>query len=91
VDTIEQVEQQKKAAKFWQAHFAQYIENPIDEQIALNIDFWGKLHDALESEAIDVVDAVIFSSVSINITTTEMYLRIVRTAKRIWDKKTIEM
>ena len=87
MDITKLTEQGKKAMQFWETHFPEYIDKRIDEQLAQNINFWEKLQTSLESETVEIVDAVIFSSVSINIASTDMYIKIVRIAKRVWDKK----
>ena len=84
------LEQQKKADLFWTTHFGQYIEDLIDERYALDIGFWDKLQTALESESLDVIYAVMLAPPEVNIIDSSQHVRIVRIAKRVWDKKRAE-
>ena len=78
-------QKQQIANQFWETHFADLVH--FEEKQALDVQFWGKLQTALEDCDIDTVHAVIYSKPSIEVSTGDIYIRIVKTAKRIWDKK----
>lgn len=81
------LEHKEKADHFWHTYFGEYSNALIDGIYARNIEFWDKLATALEAEDIDVIHAVILTPPSINIANPDLHIRIVRTAKDIWDKK----
>jgi hypothetical protein len=79
--------QQQTANQFWETYFPEWVGSSITEREALDIDFWVKLKIALESSDVDIAYAVMLSKLSINVENSEMYIRIVKTAKRVWFKK----
>lgn len=87
MDATKQAEYKKKSIVFWKNYFEEYLEDRMDEQVALNIGFWNKLQTALESESLDVIYAVMLAPPEIHITESSQHVRIVRIAKRVWDKK----
>ena len=80
-------QKQQIANQFWETYFADRLQDRSDEAHTPTVQFWGKLQTALEASDIDTVHAVIYSKPSIHISTGDMYIRIVKTAKRIWDTK----
>lgn len=90
MDMGKQAEHKKKSTVFWKDHFEEYLEDRIDERYALDIGFWDKLQTALESESLDVIYAVMLAPPEVNITDSSQHVRIVRIAKRVWDKKRTE-
>ena len=80
-------QKQQIANQFWGTYFADLVDNRFDEKSGLDLQFWSRLQSALEASDIDTVHVVIYSKPSIEISTGDMYIRIVKTAKRVWDKK----
>lgn len=78
---------QQTADIFWQTHFADWLDKPLTEYDANAINFWENLQSALADSDIETIKAVILSNPALNITTGDMYKRIVRTAKYVWDDK----
>ncbi len=78
---------QQTSDQFWQTHFPQLVDKLLDERTALDIEFWDQLQNALETEDIDTLDAIMLAKPAVKITTGDMYVKIVKMAKRMWDKK----
>jgi len=78
---------QRQSDQFWQTHFEDLLDTPFDEGDAQQMDFWDILHDTLTRVDEETVKAVMVSKPIIGITSGAMYLRIVKTAKRVWDKR----
>lgn len=78
---------QQTANQFWEAHFSDLVGSHIDEQHALDIQFWDTLQTALGMADMETVHAIIYTKPAISVSTGETYLRIVKMAKRVWDKR----
>lgn len=74
---------QQLANTFWQDNFSEWVNARLEEKTALEIDFYDKLKTALEASEIETIHAVIYTNPAIQISSGEMYSRIVRTAKRV--------
>lgn len=83
----DQAQQQQLADDFWQTHFPNEISTPVDDRYVLDSDFLSRLQTALEDADLDTVTAILTTSPAIRIVGTEVYMRIVRIAKRVWDVK----
>lgn len=83
----DKAQQQALADEFWQTYFADDMESRIDDRRALEIGLWERLQRALEASEIDTVFSVMLASPAIPIASTDVYTRIVRTAKRVLDAK----
>ena len=84
---MENRQNQATADQFWETYFSEHMDKRIDENVALEIDFWNTLESALQAVDIAVIEAVIVSKISLNIATADIHLRIGKMAKRIWDAK----
>ena len=84
---MEQVNSQL-ADTFWNTHFPEWVDTILTERQALDTNFWTKLQTALESSDADTLWAIVFSNLPIQFELSSMYLRIVRTAKQMWHKRT---
>lgn len=80
-------QKQHTADLFWQTYFSDLLDVPLTEQQAQDINFWDELQRALDVSEIETIKAVILSKPAVKITTGEMYKRIVRIAKHVWDSK----
>lgn len=76
-----------QADQFWKVYFPEWLDTEIDESHANEIDFWEQLENALESVDIDTIKAVMLSIPLVKITSVDMYERIVKIAKHVWDQK----
>lgn len=79
---------QQLSDTFWETYFPDLIGKSITEHEALDANFWEHYQTALESADAETTYAIVFSKPAVQVTTGDMYSKIVRTAKRVWDKKT---
>lgn len=79
--------QKELSDQFWNTHFPNLLEEKFDECDAIQINFWENLKHALEDVDIETVKAVMLSIPAIKIASNEMYGKIVKVAKRVWDTK----
>ena len=86
MNTIKQAEQ-VKADIFWETHFGKYQNQSLNEEVARETEFWDQLRTTLESVDIDILYAVMLANPAIKISESNLHVKIVRIAKRIWDKK----
>lgn len=76
---------QQKADQFWDKHFHDLQNVPIDEQTALEANLWERLQTTFVTEDKDTLRAVALTRIAIPIQSTDMFFRIVKLAKRAID------
>lgn len=79
---------QQRSDKFWTTYFPEWVGQPMTEREALDSNFWTQYQYALTMTDADTVYAIVYAKPAIQIKSGEVYIRIVKTAKQMWHKKT---
>jgi hypothetical protein len=87
MENIQDKQNQATADQFWKTYFSAFVDQDIDENVALEIDFWNTLTTALQSVDRNVIQAVIVSKILLHIANADMHLKIIKMAKHTWDMK----
>jgi hypothetical protein len=85
MEHAKEMEQQQTADQFWNKHFHDLLNIPVDEQYALEVNLWKRLQTAFATEDKDTLRAVALTRITIQIQSTDMFFRIVKLAKRAID------
>lgn len=78
---------QELSDKFWKTYFPDLIGKPLTELEALQNGFWEQYQTALEASDADTNYAIVLAKPAIQVTTDEIYMRIITTAKSVWNKQ----
>jgi len=81
MEDFKEMTQQQKANQFWNTHFQDLLDTPIDEQVALEVNLWNRLQTALASQDKETLKAIALTRIALPIQATDMALRIIRLAK----------
>lgn len=74
--------------RFWTHHFPDLIGGRLTEREALDTGFWNQLQGALETADPDTLWSIVLNNLPLQVELIGMHMRIKRTAKQIWHKKT---
>jgi len=81
MENFTETSQQQKANQFWNTHFHDLLETPINEQYALEVNLWDRLQTTLALQDKDTLRAIALTRIAIPIQSTHMAIQIIRLAK----------
>lgn len=81
------MDRQQLADKFWETHFPDLVGKSITDIEGSQSDFWSQYQKALEASDADTNYAIVLAKPAIQVTTDETYMRIITTAKSVWNKQ----